>query len=134
MRLAGRAQAWLWLTVLAAAGLLVASFGAGLESLTADPTRARLAVMLLILAVVAQHFPLLLAPGYKINMAVAVYFAAVVLLDPAGAVVLVGTSHLLGGVTLAVRLRAPSGKRLSTLRSVLFNTGQVVLTVALGAA
>ncbi|MDQ3702496.1 MAG: ATP-binding protein, partial [Chloroflexota bacterium] len=134
MRLAGRAQAWLWLTVLAAAGVLVASFGAGLEILTADPTRARLAATLLALAVVAQHFPLLLAPGYKINMAVAVYFATVVLLDTAGAVLLVATSHLAGGVTLAVRQRVPSGKRLSTVRSVLFNTGQVVLTVALGAA
>ncbi|MDQ6671359.1 MAG: histidine kinase [Chloroflexota bacterium] len=89
------------------------------------------AAELIVLAVIAQHFPMPFGPQHKTDASIAVYFAAVLLFEAPVAVVLVGTSHLLGQATLAVRRSPTTGKRMRGLRGVLFNTSQLVLSTAL---
>jgi signal transduction histidine kinase/CheY-like chemotaxis protein len=131
MKLSRSAQIWLWLTVLAAGVFLAASLPAAATSLTGDPTRTRLAVVLLALAVVAQHFPLVLAPGRTVTPAPAVYFAAALQFGPAGAALLVAAGHALGGASDALRRRHAAG-RLYSWQSLLFNAAQRALSAAVG--
>jgi signal transduction histidine kinase/DNA-binding response OmpR family regulator len=131
MKLSRSAQVWLWLTVLAAGAFLAATFPAAAAALFGDPARARLAIVLLALAIVAQHFPLVLAPGRTVTPAPAVYFAAALQFGPAGAALLVAAGQTIGGVSDALRRRRAAG-RLYSWQGMLFNAAQRALSAAVG--
>jgi signal transduction histidine kinase len=90
-----------------------------------------LAIELVVLAVIAQHFPLAVGPQHKVDTSIAVYFACMLLFDVPVAVVLVGTGQALGQSTLALRYVAGTRKRMRGARGVLFNTSQLVLATTL---
>lgn len=81
--------------------------------------------LFLALAVLAQHFPLELAPRHKVNAAVAAYFAALLLLGATAAVPLAAGGQLL-------RRDRHTGRRLRGPAGVFFNAVQLTLAVALG--
>ncbi len=125
-----RARAYLGAMLLTAVGLtaywLVAWPGSRLVSYA-------LLALLTALAVCAIHFPLQLARQVKVEVTIAVYFAMLLLFGPAVALPLVACSHLLGGLTLGCRRNPLTGKSRRDLISTLFNTGQMVAGVGLGA-
>ncbi len=94
------------------------------------PTAHVLMGVLAVLAIVAQHFPVRLAPGHKVDLSLAVYFACLLLFGTAVSVILVGVAQLAGGGTLALRRNPASGKRLRSVRNVLFNASQLVVATA----
>ncbi len=123
-----RTSAYLLATVLAAAGLGAAvwtTWGAP------TPTDPALALLLVGLAVAAQHFPFRLGPQHKANAAIGSYFAALLLFGPPTAMALTAASQLLGGITLHLRRNARTGRRRRGLPEVAFNTAQLTLAVGL---
>jgi len=97
----------------------------------AAPLDWPLLLLLLTLATLAQHFPLQLAPHYKVSVALAVYFVAVLRLAPPVAIALTGGAQLLGGLTLRLRRDPASGRRRRGLTAVVFNAAQLALAVGL---
>jgi hypothetical protein len=95
------------------------------------PAPLGLAIELVLLGAIAQHFPLPVGPQHKIDTSIAVYFACVLLFDTPAAVVVVGVSQVLGQATLALRRVPGTGKRMRGARGVLFNTSQLVLATVL---
>ena len=122
------ARVYLASVVLAAGGCLAYWLHAWRGPVPAAPG---LMALLVGLAVAAQHFPLLLAPRCKVDVADAVYFACLLLFGAPLAILLVGASQLLGQGTLALRRSPTTGKRLRSPRSVLFNTAQFMLATGL---
>ncbi|MGH2354167.1 MAG: hypothetical protein ACRDJN_21385, partial [Chloroflexota bacterium] len=122
-------QGYLWLVLLAAGGLLVYWLRAWHGP---APTDVGLMLVMVGLAVAAQHFPLTLTPQYKMDLSIAAYFACLLLFGAPGAMLLVGLSQVLGQATLGLRRHPVSGKRLRSTRVVLFNTGQLMLATGLG--
>jgi signal transduction histidine kinase/CheY-like chemotaxis protein len=121
---------YVWLVAL----LGVAALGAAARAGPAlAPSDLGLAVCLLVLGVLAQHFLLEVAPHHKIDLSLAAYFAALLLFSPAAAVVLVGLAQALGQATLALRRNPATARRRRGLRGILFNTGQLVIATGLGA-
>jgi signal transduction histidine kinase len=110
---------------------LAAAARAGPAALS--PADLGLAVSLLVLGVLAQHFLLEVAPHHKIDMSLAADFAVLLLFPPAAAIVVVGLAQALGQATLAMRRNPATGRRRRGLRGILFNTGQLVAATALGA-
>src|SRR5690348_16327468 len=92
-------------------GITLAAGGAVFYWLRACPEpvtpAAALVALFVLLAVIAEHFPLPIGPQRKVDATIAVYFASLLLFGAAVAVVLVGLAQLLGQVTLAMR-RNPS--------------------------
>ena len=140
--LSGAAGAFFWAVSAAAAvvfGIALHAAGGALAGATltqggvVSPGPGGLSVIagLVLAAAVAQHFPVTLSPGHKATLAIAVYFADALLLEPALAVVVVALSQALGQATLTLR-RDASGGRVRGLRGVVFNTAQAVLAVAAG--
>ncbi len=132
MKLSRRAVVYLGLVVLGAAGLLFAWAQAWRGPVPATPADFGLMAILVALAVVAMYFPLQLTPRYKVNVSIAVDFAFLLLFGVPVAMALVGAGLLLGEGTLAVRRNPVTGKRLRTVRGVLFNTGQGMIAFGLG--
>jgi PAS domain S-box-containing protein len=125
-----RARLYLWLI----AGLGVATLAAAARAGSALPPRdLALAVSLVVLAALAQHFLLEVGSHHKIDMSLAADFAALLLFPPAAAIVVVGLAQALGQATLALRRNPATGRRRRGLRGILFNTGQLVVATALGA-
>jgi len=122
---------WLFLglTVLAGGALLAGSLIARPETLVVS---RNLLALLLVLAVAAQHFPLEIAPGYKINAAGAIYFAAMLVAGTPVALLLTVTGQLIGGGTLALRRNPVTGRQRRGLPGVVFNAAQLVLAIGLG--
>ena len=98
----------------------------------ATPDAPSLFLLLVGLAVAAQHFPLTLAPQHKTNATIAVYFAALLTFGPVAGMTLTATSQLIGGGTLAFRRSRVTGQRMRGMAGIVFNTAQ--LTLAVGAA
>ncbi len=92
-----------------------------------NPEQLGLTAVLLPLGVLAQHFPVQVAPHHKINVAFAAYIASVLALPGAAAVWLVGAAQVVGQSTLALRHDPATGRPLRGARGVLFNTSQLVL-------
>ena len=90
------------------------------------------AFLLVLLAILAQHFPVMIAPSRKVDTSMAVYFAFLLLFGAPAAVGLVGLSQLVGQGTLALRRNPTTGRRRRTPRSALFNTSQLMVATALG--
>ena len=124
-----RARAYVWLIAGLGVATLVAAAGVGPVLATSE---LGLAASLLGLGILAQHFPLEVAPHHKIDMSLAAYFAALLLFPPAAAVVLAGLAQALGQASLALRRNPATGRRRRGLRGILFNTGQLVVATALG--
>jgi signal transduction histidine kinase len=122
---------WLFLglTVLAAGVLLARALIAWPETIVVS---RQLLALLFVLAVVAQHFPVEIAPGYKINAASAVYFAAMLVAGTSVALLLTVAGQLVGGGTLALRRNPVTGRQRRGLPAVLFNAAQLVLAIGLG--
>jgi signal transduction histidine kinase len=92
-----------------------------------------LVAALVVAAVLAQHFPVVLAPGHMVVLPLsAVFFATVLLCEPALAVPIVGLSQLLGQATLALRRNPATGRRRRGARGAAFNTAQAVLAAGTG--
>lgn len=89
---------------------------------------------LLLLMVVAQHFPLSLAPKRKLDFGIAVHFATLLIAGVPLAIALVGLGEGIGQGTLMPRRDPTSGKRLRGVHGALFNTSQVMLAVAAAGA
>src|SRR5919202_6593093 len=128
--LRSRARAYVWLLAGCGIGTLVAAVRAGPPLAASD---LGLAASLLLLAILAQHFLLEVAPHHKIDTSLAAYFAAVLCFPPSAAIVLVGLAQALGQAGLCLRRNPATGRRRCGPRGVLFNTGQLVLATALGA-
>ncbi len=123
------ARLYLGLLTLAAAALLawwLARRGAW------PPASPPLAAALLLLAVAAQHFPLEIAPGYKVTASSAAYFAALLVLGPPAALALVAVAQVLGGLGLFLRRDPATGRRRRGPAGILFNAAQLVLAFGLG--
>src|SRR5687767_12298239 len=90
-----------------------------------------LLVFLLLMALVAQHFPVAIAPKRKVDVSVAPYFASLLLFGAPVAVALTGAGQLMGQLTLSLRRNPETGKRLRTLRGALFNSSQAMVAAAL---
>lgn len=124
------ARGYLWLMAIAAAGMQ----GYWLQAWRGShPTSLGLVVLLIVLASVAQHFPVRVGRQRKVDVSASAYFASLLLFGAPLAVAVVGLSQLVGQSTLALRRNALSGKRLRTPRSVLFNTSQAMVVTGLGA-
>jgi signal transduction histidine kinase len=89
--------------------------------------------LFVLLAVLAQHFPLPVGPKRKVDASIAVYFSMVLLFGATAAVILVGLAQLLGQATLALRRNPSNGRRLRAPPEVVFNSSQLVLATGLGA-
>jgi signal transduction histidine kinase len=88
--------------------------------------------LFVLLAVIAQHFPLPIGPQRKVDASISVYFASLLLFGAAVAVLVVGLAQLLGQLTLAMRRNPSNGRRRRGLPEVVFNTSQLVLATGLG--
>lgn len=140
-KLARPAQLYLWLVVASATVLLagwslawpghLAALAASADA--ADARQLALAIILVLLGVVATHFPLGVTPRYEVDVSTAVYFATLLLFGPPVAMLLNGASQLLGEASLGLR-RLAAGRRMRSARSILFNTAQVMLATGLGGA
>jgi len=119
---------YLLLMLLAAAALLGAWLAVWPRSASVAPL---LALVLVTLAVAAQHFALTLGPQRKANMAIGVYFAALLLFGPPIAMALAAGSQLVGGGTLLLQRDLGSGRSRSSWRSMVFNAGQFSLAIGL---
>jgi len=128
-RSSGWSNAYLAAIVIAAGGCLALSLR---QWRTPTPRTWFLLGLFLALAVLAQHFPLELAPRHKVNAAVAAYFAALLLLGAPPAVPLAAAGQLLGGIGLMLRRDRHTGRRLRGPAGVIFNAAQLTLAVALG--
>jgi signal transduction histidine kinase len=128
--------------VVAAAGAVGASLAALAAGSTPWPVAAgasgpavglTLVAALLVAAVLAQHFPVMLAPGHMVVLPLsAVFFATVLLCAPQLAVPVVGLSQLLGQATLALRRNPATGRRRRGVQGAAFNTAQAVLAASAG--
>src|SRR5947199_3219181 len=125
-----RARVYVWL--IAGLGVLVLAIAARAGQALA-PGDLGLAISLLVLAVLAQHFLLEVGPHHKIDLSMAAYFATLLLFSPATAVVVVGLAQALGQATLAQRRNPTTGRRRRRVRGILFNTGQLAAATGLGA-
>ena len=132
MSLPWPARAYLSVVALAAMGLLAYWLQAWRGPLPADPARLGLAALLVALAAAAQHFPLQLGPHRKVDLSIAVYFASLLLFSTPAAMAVTGVSQLLGQGTLALRRDPTTARRQRPLRTLLFNTSQLI--VAAGVA
>jgi signal transduction histidine kinase len=131
MRLSVPARIYLWGAVVIALGVLAWWSHAWRHE---GPLSWGLLALLGVLAIAALHFPLMLTPRYKVNVAIAAYFAALLLFGPPVAMALVFACQLLGGFTLSLRRNRQTGQALRTLRSVWFNAGQIALAIGAGGA
>ncbi len=129
MRLPAAARCYLWALVLAAPGFL--AWWAWAWRGPVAPNGGLMA-LLVVLAVLAQHFPLPLGPRHKLDTSIAIYFACLLLFSVPVAMALVGVGQLLGGATLIPRRNPATGKRLGTVRATLFNAAQHVIATGLG--
>lgn len=91
-----------------------------------------LMILLSALGAVAVNFPLLLTPGYKVNVGMAVYFAALLQFGAPLAMVVVGMSQVIGGGTLCVRRNPRTGRPMRRPLEVVFNTSQAVIFTGMG--
>ena len=134
MRLPGQAvlmRSYLWFMVCAA----VAAQGLWLIAWRGPiPNDFGLPTLIAALAVLAQHFPVEIAPKRKVDVSVSAYFASLLLFGAPVAVALVGVSHLLGQLTLCLRRNPVTGNPMRTVRSALFNTSPARVATALAAA
>jgi signal transduction histidine kinase len=133
MRVPGQAllaQIYLWLMACAAIGAQVYWLAAWQGPVPSD---LGLIALMLVLAILAQHFPVAIGPRRKVDVSVAAYFASMLLFGAPMAVALVGASHLTGQLTLTLRRNPATGNRMRTVRSALFNTSQAMVATALGA-
>ncbi len=111
----------LGMTAPAAGAALLLAIGSA--STAGDPG---LALILVVLAVVAANYQVMVTPRYKADAAPAIYFAIVLLFPAAPAVALVGLGAFGGeAVLLLRRRRAPV--------DMVFNTSQLMLSAAAGA-
>ena len=125
-----RARIYLWLVAGLGVATLAVAARAGPVLRAGD---LGLALSLVVLGALAQHFLLEVAPHHKIDMSLAADFAALLLFSPAAAVAVVGLAQAFGQATLAMRRNPATGRRRRGLRGILFNTGQLVVATALGA-
>jgi signal transduction histidine kinase len=125
------ARAYLWLITLLALGVLGLAAGDGPSDRAPSLV---LAASLLVLGVLALHFPLELGPQHKIDVSLAVYVADVLSFSPAEAVVLVGATEAVGEMTLALRRNPTTGRRRRGPRAILFNIAQLTVATWLAAA
>ena len=123
------ARLYLALLTLAAAALLAWWLAQWRDWPPASPA---LAAALLLLAVAAQHFPLEVAPGYKVTASSAAYVAALLALGPPAALALIAIAQLLGGLGLSLRRDPATGRRRRGPTGVVFNAAQFVLAFGLG--
>ncbi|HET7770444.1 MAG TPA: HAMP domain-containing sensor histidine kinase, partial [Chloroflexota bacterium] len=113
----------------AAATWLVAGDSALALPHAGRPELVAVLAQLVLLSVIAQHFPLTIGPRRKQDLTQMVHLAILLLAGTPLAVVLTGCAEAVGQALYLVR-RDKQGRRLRGLNSVLFNTGQITLGVA----
>src|SRR5688500_7164802 len=130
-----RARIYLLCVCVAAAAALAGSLtwllsAGGGDSLpqVGRPELAAVLAQLVVLSVVAQHFPLTLGPRRKQDLTQMVHLAILLLAGTPLAVVLVGGAEAIGQSLYLLR-RDAHGRRLRGVNSVLFNTGQITLGI-----
>ena len=96
------------------------------------PTSILLLVLLGGLTIASAQFPLHLASGFNVNLVTAVMFAALLLFGPPTAMLLVGASYAIGLGLLGLRQYLTTGRFRRTWRNILFNTSQIVVSLAAG--
>lgn len=131
MRLPLKAHIFLGAMAAIAVGCLAKWLGG--NPFAASPDRSAILAMVLLagLGIAAQHFPLPVAPQNKIDLSMAVYFAALLLFGGASTLGIVAMCQLTGQGTLALRKNSRSGQPRRSPRSVIFNTSQLVIAMAI---
>lgn len=137
MQIPSRARAYLY-GICAAAGIvygaelawLLTAGAPDLRETVGQPGMVLVLVQLVVLSVVAQHFPLAIGPKRKYDLSQVVHLAILLLAGTPLAVVLAGGAEAIGQGSYLVR-RDPQGRRLRGTSSVVFNTAQFVLGTAL---
>ena len=132
------ALAYLWLVLLAAGGALAAAWGGA--AAPGNGESAALAGLLFLLALLASLFPLHVAPGRKMTVAMAVYFAGLLLLEPPLMLAMFGGGQVAGGVLRRVRSARSTGGGVREVAhslkraapEIAFNAAQVILAFGLG--
>jgi signal transduction histidine kinase len=125
------AVSWAYIGVVVAAAIGLTLFWS--RTWTAPAFRsAGLAALLVVLASIAQHFPLPVGPQRKIDASISVYFASLLVFGAIEAIAVVGVAQALGQATLALRRNPQTGRRRRGIPEIVFNTAQ--LTVATGVA
>ena len=93
------------------------------------PDLAAVFAQLVVLSVVAQHFPLAIGPRRKQDLTQMVHLAILLLAGTPLAVMLIGCTEAVGQSLYLLR-RDKQGRRLRGPNSVLFNTAQITLGIA----
>lgn len=91
-----------------------------------------LGLVLVAVGAVAANFPVSLSPRYKTDATQAILMAFVLLFSPAAGAALIGLSRLIGEGILCFRRNPANGKRRRRTTDLVFNTSQIMLTVAAG--
>jgi hypothetical protein len=125
------ARAWSYLSVVACAALALLLLWSQAWAQPGEPQYALLAV-LAALAVLAVNFPLSISPRCKLDVSASVYFAAILLFGPPAAMLLVGVSQVVGGITLRMRRSPHALLKPRTAATISFNAGQLMLGNGLG--
>ena len=131
MNLNFRARLYVAVTAAAAAALFAHwAWAAGRPA----PAGSALLLMaiLAVQAAVLVHFPVLVAPRFKVDATPAIYFAGLLLLGPGPGMVVTGASRLVAELVMVARVDPSRGRRMATPVSAVFNAAQ--LTLATGAA
>ena len=129
MKLPLRVRAVTWAAAFAAAGVEVywLTHWKGTTS-----TSLFLAAVLVAFSAVAVQFQLVVSPRVKFNLAMAFYFASLLLFAPPVAIALVALSRFLGEGILAVRRNPLTGRPRRDIASLLFNNS--LYSIAMAAA
>ena len=129
MKLPFRVRVVTWAAALAAAGVEVywLTHWRGTTS-----TDLFLAAVLVAFSAIAVQFQLVVSPRVKFNLAMAFYFASLLLFAPPVAIALVALSRFLGEGILALRRNPLTGRPRRDLSSLLFNNA--LYTIGMGAA
>jgi HD-GYP domain-containing protein (c-di-GMP phosphodiesterase class II) len=91
-----------------------------------------LMTLMVALGAVAVNYPLLLTPHYKVNVGIAVYFAALLLFGAPLAMLVAGASQVVGGTVLCLRHNPSTGRPRRRPLEVIFNTAQIVIYTGAG--
>ena len=131
------ARAYLWAVLVTASVVLVAG-GMALAhpQVPRDVAPSMLVVLgeLVVLAVLAQHFPLAFGPKRKFDLSITVHFALVLLVPTPAAVTTAALGEAAGQASLMLRRNPETGRRRRGPYGAAFNTAQIILAVAASAA
>ncbi|MBI3970071.1 MAG: HD-GYP domain-containing protein [Chloroflexi bacterium] len=129
-----RARLYVWAVVACAAGFLAFWLHAWRGPAPLELPNLGLVGLLLVLAMVASHFPLRVSRQYEVEVTNAVHFACLLLFGPVATMLVAGVSMCAGQVTSGLWNHWRSGKLTPSVQNVLFNTAYAIIYAGFGGA